>query len=369
MATYPQWLPGQEPDIVGAALEHLKSAVPEAVFRPGSPEVTYLEALAVLLGDVIRRYQEAPAATARHLMGLLGVERHPGVPAHGKARFHVSTGAPTVTIPAGTVLRYTEGEGEALEFVTTQELVRVTTESTVGEVEIRATAPGASHNGVTTGAPLATVDYLLAVERVEVSEDTRAGEDPETDAAFDARARAVLSRMNSTLVHASEVRDAAVAVPGVGRAVVLDRYDPGTGTQGAVGHVSVAVTDTTGLPLPTDAREALQRGLAGQMLSSLVVHVIDPTYTDVDAGATVEVAPGWDYFDVETGVRAALERFLDPLVWPWWSQITAYDLVSAVDDVPGVARVVSVTGVTTLPGPAPLPRLGQVSVRVSGGGA
>lgn len=368
MAVYPQWNPGEEPDIVGAALEWLKAALPEAEFRVASPEVALTGAWALILGDVIRRYQEAPAATARHIMGLLGVEKTAGAPAFGKARFHFTTGASTVTIPAGTILRYNDGPGDPLEFTTTQELVRLTAESVVGEVEIRATTNGTNHNGVPAGTLLNTDGtYLLRVERIEVSEETRAGEDPETDESFDRRARAVLARQNTTLVLPTQVREAVLSRPEVGRAVVLDRYNPDTGTE-TPGHVTVATTDTTGLPLPTDTRDALQQWVTSQMLSSLVVHVVDPTYTDVDVTVSVTAAGGWDFYDVENGVRAALEGFLDPLAWPWWGTITRNDFVGAIDDVPGVARVTGVPEDVPLAGVAPLPRLGTVTVNVTGGG-
>lgn len=369
MAVYPQWLPGQEPDIAGAAIEFLEASVPEANFKVASPEVALIGSWAYILGEVLARYQDAPAATARHLMGWLGVEPTLGAPAFGKARFSFTTGASTVKVPAGTVLRHSSGDGEPLEFVTTQELVRITSESTVGEVEIRATTNGTGHNGLPEGTPLSTDGtYLSRVDRMEISEETRAGEDPETLESFDRRARAVLARLKSTLVHTADIREALASRPGVGRAVVLDKYNPATGATGAVGHVTVAVTDVAGLPLPTDTRDGLQQWVASQMLASLLVHVIDHTYTDVDLEVSVTAGAGWDHFDVENGVRAALENFMDPLGWPGWEQITANDLVGAIDDVPGVARVTAVPGPINLAGAAPLPRLGTVKVNVTGGG-
>ena len=54
-----------------------------------------------------------------------------------------------------------------------------------------------------------------------------------------------------------------------------------------------------------------------------------------------------------------------PATWEWWPEITPYDVVAAIDDVPGVARVITVPQTITLGGAAPLPKLGTVTVQVN----
>lgn len=339
--------------------------MPELTILPASPEATLTEMLAVVLSPVVALYQDAPNAVARHIVETyMGTTRSTGVEAHGTARFHLSTGADTVTIPTGTGLRYEAADGTILEWVTTETVTAITSETLQVDAEIKAAQVGTRYNGVPAGAQLNTADHWTQIEWVEVSEETRAGEDPETDTEFDARAVRVMARQTRTLQMPGQVRDAVLSRPEVGRCTVLDRFDPNVVGE-SVGHVTVAVTDGTGLPLAEESRQELYDWLADQMLASLVVHVIPPTYTDLDLTLTVEAAPGFLYADVQAGVEAALRDWMDPLNWAWWSTVTPYDLVSAIDDVPGVARVVTVPEETTLAGPAPLPRLGVVTVTVN----
>ena len=78
----------------------------------------------------------------------------------------------------------------------------------------------------------------------------------------------------------------------------------------------------------------------------------------------VEAAPGATLSVVETAVRDQLARWLSPTTWEWWPEITPYDYVAALDDVAGVARVITVPEKVTLTGKAPLPKLGAVTVTV-----
>ena len=128
--------------------------------------------------------------------------------------------------------------------------------------------------------------------------------------------------------------------------------------------MTLAVTDNEGLPLTPRERPALEKWLQDQAMASLQVHVIDATYTTITPTVVVEAAPGATLSVVETAVREQLARWLSPVTWDWWPEITPYDYVAALDDVAGVARVITVPEKVTLTGKAPLPKLGAVTVTV-----
>ena len=100
-------------------------------------------------------------------------------------------------------------------------------------------------------------------------------------------------------------------------------------------------------------------------MASLQVHVIDANYTTINPTVIVEAAPGATLSIVEAAVRDQLTRWLSPTTWDWWPEITPYDYVSTLDDVAGVARVITVPQTTTLGGVAPLPKLGTITVQVN----
>lgn len=360
-----EWVPGTEIDHVTAARTHLKSVFPEASINPSSVESVLLESLAVEVGPIAIAYQQAQFAVTEHLLGLHGLRRHQGRPATGKVTFYVTNQAPLVVIPAGTFLRYRVSDiSNSLEFVTTSEVRIETSTSMEGTAYIEATSTGEAHNGIPAGVRLDTVQYLSHVEYVEVAQTTRAGQEPETDAAFTQRAMALLARQNSTLVYKENFVSAALTQEGVGRAFVVDNYNSDTDTI-QNGHITVAVTDSTGQALPPDDVEDIRGWLQGQAIASISVHATDPTYTTVNLSATVEAKPGWNHEEVRAGVVEALTSRLDPMTWEWWSNITVPDVITWIDDAPGVARVIDVPAGASLLGVAPLPLPGVFTITVN----
>lgn len=364
--TYPDWYEGHEIDLVSSAIVHLRSIFPEASIHPSSVEAALLESLSVVIGPTAVTLQGVQGRVVDHLMTFYGLERYPGYPAEGKARFTVSPSVGQVTIPAGTVLRhYLSDNSGLLEYRTVSDTVILTSETLVGEATIEATTTGTEHNGLPVGSTLDVIDYHMYLERVEVSEAPRGGEGPESDVSWRQRSMALLSRQVSTLVVPDNFMNAALSRPEVGRATVLDQYNPDTPTVKAPGHVSVAVTDSEGLPLTPREKPELEEWLEDQALASLEIHVVDPTYTDINPAVVVEAKPGETLSVVQAGVEAALRQWLNPATWEWWKDITPYDFVSTIDDVPGVDRVVTVPGRIVLNGSAPLPRLGTMTVTVN----
>lgn len=363
---YDQWIMGQEVNIAQNAVAHLKTMLPEASVSPASTEATLIETLSIMVGPLMAAHQVLPSRVVDHLMTLYGLERYPGYRAEGKVRVTVNPTATEVKLPAGTVLRhYLASSNELREYRTVEDLLILPAESITGEVRVEATSVGTEHNGLPVGASLDAVDsYFIDVDRFEISESPRGGEGPEANESWWERSRAQLERQVSTLVVPDQFRSAALTRGEVNRAYVLDLYNPAAPTVEAPGHVTLAVTDSEGLPLTPRERPALEKWLQDQAMASLQVHVIDATYTTINPTVIVEATPGATLSVVETAVRDQLARWLSPTTWEWWPEITPYDYVSALDDVAGVARVITVPQTTALGGVAPLPKLGTVTVTV-----
>ena len=364
---YDQWIMGQEVNITQNAVAHLKTMLPEASISPASTEATLIETLSIMVGPIMAAHQVLPSRVVDHLMTLYGLERYPGYRAEGKVRVTVNPTATEVKLPAGTVLRhYLASSNELREYRTVEDLLILPAESITGEVRIEATSVGTEHNGLPVGASLDAVDsYFIDVDRFEISETPRGGEGPESNESWWERSRAQLERQVSTLVVPDQFRSAALTRGEVNRAYVLDLYNPAAPTVEAPGHVTLAVTDSEGLPLTPRERPDLEKWLQDQAMASLQVHVIDASYTTINPTVVVEAVPGATLSVVEAAVRDQLARWLSPTTWEWWPEITPYDYVSALDDVAGVARVITVPSKVALTGKAPLPKLGTVTVTVN----
>lgn len=362
---YPDWALGYEIDHVGTARQHLLSMFPEGDVAPSSVEATVIEALASMIGPIAMAFQVAPSRVVEHLMGLYGLFRIDGAKAIGKARFRVSTSVPEVTIHEGTIVRYVpSGDVRALDFRVVETITIYTENAADVEVEIEAMENGTVYNNVPAGVALDTVDYMIAVESVSLSERTHDGEDAETTDSFMIRAENMLSRQTTSIVYAEQLESVAKTRPEVGQAMVLNNYDAATGTT-KTGHITVALTGRSGLPLLSETAESIWYELQSQVLASLVIHVIDPHYTTVNLTVTVEALPGTNHAQVQEAVQRVLVDRLDPKTWNWWNTITNLDIASWIDEVAGVARVVSAPNGITLTGVAPLPRAGDITVNVN----
>lgn len=357
---------GGEPDLVSAAVQHMKAALPAWVPRTGNTEMVLLEAMAVMLAPEVLAVQMVPGRVVEQLVGLHGVSRSPGAYATAAAMIEVTTSAPVQTIPAGTLLRLDlSATGESVDFETTETVPVITTETRAAVVPVRAVEMGEAGNGTPSGVALEVLSVLPFVERAQLAEPVAGGRGPESYEAFMGRASAVLSRQTSTLVLPEHFTAAALADPVVVRARTLDVTDPARAGVEAAGHVTVAVAGVDGAPLPQAEADALQVRLSSQALASLTVHVVPPTVTDVPVALTVRAAASVDPEMVRAGVVTALQTWLDPDTWDWSTEVTQFGIVGAVSRVHGVAAVESVeSGPRTLPGLAPLARAGALTVVV-----
>jgi len=356
---------GTEVDLVDAAVTHIKSVMPEWQPRGGNTELVLIEALAVMLGPEILSLQLLGPRVAELILGLIGTTRSPGTAARGRVEITVTNSSPTQTIPAGTRLRLAlDTSIETVDLFTTEDLVIITSETLTGQVNVIADRLGSVPNGSPTGAPVSVVDNLPFVESAALAAALLGGTDLENDDVFFARGAATLARQNSTLIHPPQFEYAALSRVGVGRALALDNYDPTAPGVTTYGHVTVAIAGLDGLAIDPTLMDEARTSLAEQALASLTIHVIAPTYTEIDVAVTVKAKPGWSEADVQASVAAALEAWISPLTWAWDDSATQFEIVAVVAAAPGVREVTAAPATIDLTGVAPLPTLGTVTVTV-----
>lgn len=356
---------GGEADMVGAATSFMQAALPEWEPRAGNTEVVLMEALALMLGVEVLALQMVPSQLLEQLLALYGVSRDPGAGATARVKFTVTASSPIQVIPEGTLLRYEmEETAETFDFYTTTALEIVTSETLEGYATIMAEEIGSELNGLPPGTELELVDTLYFVESVFTDQEMQGGRDEELDDPYYARASSVLARLTSTLVLPEHFRYAATGEPNIGRAKVLDLYDPADPGTEKAGHVTLAVTDLTGQPLTTDAAAALRDKLEQQALASLTIHLISPTYTTVNVALSVTSKPGFSPAQTKAEVEALIRNWINPMTWDWAPEVSTYALVSTLGVASSVGVVTQAPATVPLPGVAPLPRLGTLTVNV-----
>lgn len=355
-----------EEDLLQLALDYCQAALPEWSPRAGNTEVVLAEALAQMTTVLAFAVQQVPEVLLEQLLRLYGVRRDPGSPTKAVARIEVSGGHPMYTIPAGTLLRLElESTGESIDFTTDGSLEIRTDEGTTARQAITAVDPGTDFNDLPAGHSVTVVDSLPFIESVRLDSPTSGGRDEETDQSFQSRAAALLGRLVSTLVIPEHFRLAALELASVGRAREIDLHDPAQpDNPEAIGHITVFVTDRAGRALTASDRASVVESLRRQAMASLIVHVEDPSYTELSIAVEVEAHPEANPEAVRSAVETRLRAWLSPAQWNWGSSVTQFGIVTQAAGAPGVAHVRTASETTELSGIAPLPDLQDVTVTV-----
>lgn len=353
-------------DLVDRALVDAASKFPGWVPRAGNKEVVQLEAIALVIAELIYGVNRVPAAVTEILVRLFGVERSNGAAATATATFTL-TDAAGHTVPAGTHVRLDLDDGTALVFTTDADLV-VAPAATEGTVAITADTATDVANGAAVATALSVLDPISFVESAELATTASGGTNPEDVGTYLQRAVQRFARLTDTLVLARHFTAAALDDVRVARATTIDRSN-GAGVEGtANGHVAVAVSGAGGAALSGPVKTEIEAALEAKALANLDVHVIDPTVTAVAVTVTVKALAGFLAADVQDAVAAAIDAYLDPDAWDWGGTVRRNELIALIDLAAGVDYVDTLTlpaADVVLAGVAPLANAGAITVTVT----
>jgi hypothetical protein len=124
--------------------------------------------------------------------------------------------------------------------------------------------------------------------------------------------------------------------------------------------VTIASTDTNGLPVSMAIQDTLEDYLQAKREVNFIVQTIQPNYVPIDVAWTGYVSVGYVASSVQGQVNTAIRNFLNPATWagggstpPYWdgSQTTVriFDIAGIISSVPGVASVTQVQIRTSWP--------------------
>lgn len=355
-------------DIIQTAIANTQLNLPGWVPREGNTEVVVIESLALEIAEAIVAINRLPGAVLQALLLLAGVDRDYGAAPVALATIYFGD-LLGHTVPGGTRVLLRLGDGSTVTFLVEPPGLIVLPGADAGVVSLIGDTFTDAANGITAGNLLEMADPLPFVERVELLTDVTDGRDPESDDQWRDRGVQRLSRLSDALVIPRHFQAAALERPEVAAALAIDLYDPATGPAPGdnPGHITVAVLGDGGVALSTEAKDAIEIDLEARAVAVLDVHVMDATVVVVPVATTVVPVDGVVWATVQANVQAAVAAYLDPLLWTFGSTIYLNEMISLIDQVQGVSRVVSVTidGVAankTLSGVAALPDAGTVTV-------
>ncbi|HXH77324.1 baseplate J/gp47 family protein [Nocardioides sp.] len=241
-----------------------------------------------------------------------------------------------------------------------------------------AIVPGQDGNGIPIGPLTIATATASVVTAVAISAST-GGTDAETLAQYLDRLADTLATLRFGGVRAEDLAALSRGVAGVHRAFGVDLYDPATPATPKERSATVFPVGSDGLPVSAGIKANLANYLATLREVNFLIFIADPTYTAITVAYTVSAEAGTTGATLVTEINVALARYLSPANWgstdadpqAWVSSPKVFfnDLIRVIGNVPGVARVVSLTvnGGTadvTLAGVAPLP---APNATISGG--
>lgn len=352
-----------EQDLIDAALASATTKLPEWEPREGNTEVVLLETQALIEAEKVYALNLLPDAVLDGLLALNDLQPDPGAQPVAVFGFATTSTTPTL-IPTGTRIRIAfNDDTDATDFLTDADHVIAPN----GSADLPATSEDTTSavNNLPPGSPVQLIDSIAAVDTVTLV-SIGGGRDPETSAEYRRRGAALFRTLNLTLVLPSQFTAAATKWPAVERAHAIDRYNGTDGTPGDDnGHITVAAGGPGGVALAAPDAAALLADLTAKAHAGLAIHVIAPTITTVPVTATIRVRPAYDPAAVEQAVEDALAAYLNPDTWEWSATVYRNELISLIDQVPGVERVVSIAapaGDVPLAGVAPLAQAGALAV-------
>jgi uncharacterized phage protein gp47/JayE len=330
--------------IIDAALAAAQVNMPEWTPLEGRTEVVLIESLALEMAEAIVAVNRLPGAVLETLLLLAGVTKDYG--AAPTATVSV-TCADTLghTIPAGTRLYLATADGSGVVVMLVEPPgLEIPSGSSTGTVSVIGDVFTSAANGVPAGTGLAMVSPLPFIESVVLATAAADGRDPETDETWRDRGVNRLSRLSETLVLPRHFVAAALEDANVSRAVAVDNTDPGTsGTGDDPGHITVAVLGDGGAALSSAAKLEIEEALSAAALALLQVHVVDITITTVVMSIQIHLSDASDPDATTQAVKDAVAAYLDPLTWEYGTTVRRNEIISLVDQVPGVDYVGTVT--------------------------
>ena len=382
-------------------IDHLETQLPGWIASPANIETLLLEGS----GQIASELADAASSAPPEAMSFIGqtiynVPIQQGIEAMGNATLTFSPTTPALTIPEGTELTVPSPSGEDILFLTDRD---ISAAAGGGSFDLMVIA---SEAGIDGNGCFGEADLVEVIDGLEsfIVETTDGGADPELPEDYLNRLTQLLVTLAPRPIVPRDFAVMASLVPGVGRVSVIDLYQPGTsdnvapltveGTPLPAGAgvantprcCSVIVTAEDG-SAPTQAlMHAVWVALDAQREVNFLEYVVPPKYTTIDLQATVVAYPNFNAVDAKANAEASVREWLSPLGWgqpggladdPLFvtdTKVRIYEAIDYLNRGGGVWYVKTVqTRIAggsyagtdlTLPGIAPLPLPGSITVTV-----
>lgn len=346
--------PRNEDEVVASVIDDLPDTLSDR--NRSSLAVELVEACGTFYGKLTYFLNQWPQAVEYKVLQLLGVTPEPSTYALVELTFTSAADAVgAITVPAGTIIK-TGTTDDAIEVMTILD-VDVPGAGGSATVDAQAVEPGAAGNIAPNRAtffdqPIASIASVTNVQ------SGSGGQDEETLAAMKERS-AKETRSQNRVVTTEDAEQQAEGVAGVLRArgagsIYFDGFNTFTRATGVnvIAIVDTTINETQNTPL----QEAVAEAINAQAMAGYITSVHQPKVRLIYVRAVEAVLDGTKTAaDVQASMLAAMAQYFTAIDvydtdgvtllqsgWKWGSKMYAYEVITLLDRVPGVERIVSV---------------------------
>lgn len=357
----------------------------------GNPDTWLVESFAEVAAEVRALARDVPNAIfATFGSEVLGLPRRIPAPALGVTRWTAQDDR-GYSVRPGLQITIDRAGDDRVGFEVLRGGVIEPGEVMIDNVEVVAVIEGADANGLQGLCEVS--DPIDWVQAVEITRPTVDGDDGQTVEDYLDTLSNLLRIIAFRPVLPWDFALLALQVPGVGRAVAMDGFEPSDGTWGHQRQVALVVTDRLGERLPAGVKDTIRTSLEQAREINFRVPILDPLYDPVDVEFAVtafveqdpdvvldictdairqELEPGNFRLGTTSPGTAAGEVIPPPVggAQPGRQTIWVNNLIGLLDRCRGVDRVdwVTINGETEdyeLSGPTTLPRPGEIEGEVN----
>lgn len=109
------------------------------------------------------------------------------------------------------------------------------------------------------------------------------------------------------------------------------------------GYLTIYVAGVGGASLTPESLENIEDSLADKAIAGLTIVANNAVVVEIEVGVEVTLKTGYSAAQVSSLIQVAMDNYLDPDYWQWESAVYYNELISLIDRVEGVDRVVSLS--------------------------
>lgn len=299
-----------------------------------SPAAYVLAGFYLTLNQVQQQaFVQTAVGDSLDMLAVLGnITRYPASPA-------VRLGIFNADVPIGARFSTLNG-ANSINFVVTSQVP-----DEVYQYQLTAETPGTIGNDYT--GPIVPITTIPGLTSAQITDILVPGDDTETDDEFRARLITALTEKpfaGNIAAYKSDI----MAIDGVGAVQVWPTWNGG-------GTVKCSVLGADWLPASSELVQQIQTAIdpptqgmgLGLAPIGAQVTIVAPTELTVNVSATLTLSPGYEIGQVQAGVEAAIEAYMETVRQGWATQMgtTTVEYQANVYVARVTAAILTVTGV------------------------